>query len=218
MYYRVLSVYLCAVCDNQGPLRVEIMWVEPTLTWNHIETMSFDTTSSCWDYLKLDLKLLSKWWGLCTKYKHGTNSCHVCTNIHAQTIMWCDLGKPWYKIPNLSYWYHMKVWIIILFSELFTWAFCDTGIKSYWCSKAVKNTEKHENYAVNFLYFAVSFCAACDRFSQVTSHTCMHHACINYLQNKNIHAGFYLSSKCKWKSMLKYFTEENKYLNIPCFY
>ena len=60
------------------------------------------------------------------------------------TIMWCDLRKPvtWWKLSNLSYWYHMKV-CIILFSELFAWAFCGTGIKSYWCSKVVKNNEKH---------------------------------------------------------------------------
>ena len=84
--------------------------------------------------------------------------------------MWCDLRKPvtWYKISNSSYLYHMKVWII-LFSELFTWAFCDTVIKSYWCLKVVKNKEKHKNYVLNFLYFAVSLSATCDRFSQITS-------------------------------------------------
>ncbi len=75
--------------------------------------------------------------------------------------MWCDLRKPitWYKISNLSYLYHMmKVWII-LFSDLFTWAFCDTGIKrTYWCSKVVKKKEKHQNYVVNFLYFAITLC------------------------------------------------------------
>ncbi len=54
--------------------------------------------------------------------------------------MWCDLRKPvtWCKIDILSYWYHVKVWII-LFPELFTWISSDTGIKSYWCSKAIKN-------------------------------------------------------------------------------
>ncbi len=36
--------------------------------------------------------------------------------------LWYDLGKPitWWKISNLSYCYHVKVWII-LFSELFAW-------------------------------------------------------------------------------------------------
>ena len=39
--------------------------------------------------------------------------------------------------------YHMKVWII-LFSELFTWAFCDTAIKSYRCSKVCSfNSVRH---------------------------------------------------------------------------
>ncbi len=46
------------------------------------------------------------------------------------------------KIDILSYWYHVKVWII-LFSELFTWISSDTGIKSYWCSKAIKKIEKN---------------------------------------------------------------------------
>ncbi len=77
--------------------------------------------------------------------------------------MWCDL-----KIHILSYWYHVKVWSI-LFLELFTWISSDTGIKSYWCSKAVKNKEKHRNYDVNFLYFAVSLFATCEGFSQITS-------------------------------------------------
>ena len=53
--------------------------------------------------------------------------------------MWCDLRKPITscKIDILSYWIHVKVWII-LFPELFTWIFSDTGIKSYWCSKAIQ--------------------------------------------------------------------------------
>ncbi len=43
------------------------------------------------------------------------------------------------------------------------------GIKSYQSSKGVKNREKHSNYVVNFLYFAVSLCVTCDRFSQIMS-------------------------------------------------
>ncbi len=45
--------------------------------------------------------------------------------------MWCDLRKPvtWYKIDSLSYWYHVKVWIISI-PELFTWIFSDTGNKN----------------------------------------------------------------------------------------
>ena len=58
--------------------------------------------------------------------------------------VWCDLRKPvtWCKINILSYWYHVKVWII-LFQELFTWISSDINIKSYRCSKAIKNKEKH---------------------------------------------------------------------------
>ncbi len=40
------------------------------------------------------------------------------------------------KIDILSYWYHVKVWII-LFPQLFTWISSDTGIKSYWCSNSI---------------------------------------------------------------------------------
>ena len=42
------------------------------------------------------------------------------------TYLWCDLRKPvtWCKIDILSYWYHLKVWII-LFPELFTWISSD---------------------------------------------------------------------------------------------
>ncbi len=58
--------------------------------------------------------------------------------------MWCDLGKPitWCKISNLTYWYHMKVWNII-FSELLTWALCDTGIVTEFkgCQKQRKTLE-----------------------------------------------------------------------------
>ncbi len=59
---------------------------------------------------------------------------------------------------------------ITLFSELFPRISCDTGIKNYWCSKAIKNKEKHKNCVNNFLYFAVSLCATCGRVSQITSH------------------------------------------------
>ena len=52
----------------------------------------------------------------------------------------------------------------------FPWTSSDTAVKSYWCSKATKNKEKHQNYDVNFLYFAVSPFARCDRLSQITSH------------------------------------------------
>ncbi len=95
--------------------------------------------------------------------------------------MWCDLRKPvtWWKIDILSYWYHVKVWIF-LFPELFTWISSDTGIKSYKCSKAIKNKEKHRNYDVNFLYFAVSPFATCDGFSQIASQlSCSHGAPLN---------------------------------------
>ncbi len=36
--------------------------------------------------------------------------------------------------------------------------------------RTLKNKEKRLNYAVNFLYFAVSPFATCDGFSQITSH------------------------------------------------
>ena len=83
-----------------------------------------------------------------------------------RAYMWCDLGKPilWCKISNLSYWYHMKV-RIILFSELFTRVISDAGIKSYWFS-VVKNKEKHKNYVVNFL---CSF-TVCDMWRVVSDH------------------------------------------------
>ncbi len=42
------------------------------------------------------------------------------------------------------------------FAELFTWISSDTGIKSYGCSKAIKNRETHKNCVVNFLSCAVS--------------------------------------------------------------
>ncbi len=82
---------------------------------------------------------------------------------------WYDLRKPvkWYKIDILSYWYHVKVWII-LFPELLLWSrLILLSILSYTCSKAIKNKEKHD---VNILYFAVSPFAPCDGFSHVTSH------------------------------------------------
>ncbi len=61
----------------------------------------------------------------------------------SKSNMWYDLRKPvtWCKIDIFSYWYHVKVWII-LFPELFTWISSDTGIKSYICSKAIKIKKK----------------------------------------------------------------------------
>ena len=74
------------------------------------------------------------------------------------TQMWCDLRKPVTscKIDVLSYWYHVKVWII-LFLNLFTWISSDTDIKNCWgyCSKSYKNKEKY--YDSNLLYFALQF-------------------------------------------------------------
>ncbi len=75
----------------------------------------------------------------------------------------------WYeKNRHMVHWYHVKVWNIT-FIELFTWL-SDTSIKCYYCSKAIKNKEKHKNCAVIFLYFAVSIFATGDRFSQITLH------------------------------------------------
>ena len=68
--------------------------------------------------------------------------------------MWCDLRKPvtWCKTDILSYCYYVIVWII-LFPELFTWMSSDTGIKSYWCSKAIQNKEK--NIRIMMLIFFI---------------------------------------------------------------
>ncbi len=76
--------------------------------------------------------------------------------------MWCDLRKPikcnGAKIDILSYWYYVKVWII-LFPELLTWIFSDTGIKSYWCSKAIKNFKKPFELWCEFpLFCSFTFC------------------------------------------------------------
>ncbi len=113
---------------------------------------------------------------LCCKYIQSFvyNSCNLSSKAwyHCNSIyLWYDRWKPitCRKIDILSYWYHEKVWIIF-FPELFTWISSDTGIKSYRCSKAIKNKEKHYNFYVNFLYFAVLPFATCDRFSQITSH------------------------------------------------
>ena len=73
-------------------------------------------------------------------------------DVHYQK-MWCDLmwkTFKWWEIDILSYWYHVKV-LIILFSEQFTWIFCDTGMKSYWCSKAVKNKDVRIMFIISFI-------------------------------------------------------------------
>ena len=46
----------------------------------------------------------------------------------------CNMVQNWY----LSYWYHVKVWIIP-FPELFTWISSDTGIRSYILHKIKKS-------------------------------------------------------------------------------
>ena len=93
---------------------------------------------------------------------------------HKIMHLWCDLRKPftWCKIDVFSYWYHVKVNFEFLFSKPFTWIFRNTGTKIYWCSKAI-NKDKHKNYVVNFLYYAVSPCATCEGFSQNASHSLM---------------------------------------------
>ncbi len=58
-------------------------------------------------------------------------------NRWRQYVMWSDKTRHMVQNWYLRYWYHVKVWII-LFPELFTWIFSDTGIKSYWCSKAIQ--------------------------------------------------------------------------------
>ncbi len=59
-YSRHLS-YTHAVCeaDNHGALLVETMWVEPTLMWNCVSTMLFDTTSHRRDYTSGCFDLIS---------------------------------------------------------------------------------------------------------------------------------------------------------------
>ncbi len=83
-------------------------------------------------------------------------------SVHATFVcahMWCDLRKPvtWCKIDILSSWYHVKVWII-LFPELFTWVVSDTGIKSYWCSKATKIKKNIRNVMLLPLFCSFTFC------------------------------------------------------------
>ena len=78
-------------------------------------------------------------------------TCHMVQNWYLELLVLCDY---------LNY----------SLSRIFTWISSDTGIKSYWCSKAIKNKAKHKNYDANFLYFAVSPFATCDDFSQITSH------------------------------------------------
>ena len=99
--------------------------------------------------------------------------------------MWCDLRKPvtWFKIGILSFWYHVKVWII-LFPERFY-----LDLLRYWYQKLLmikgyKNKEKHQNCDVNFLYFTVFPFVTCDRFYQITSHVALsnlHHDHVHLL-------------------------------------
>ncbi len=58
---------------------------------------------------------------------------YICDVIWARS----EKTRAWCKIDILSYWYQVKIWII-LFPELFTWISSDTGIKSYRCSKGHK--------------------------------------------------------------------------------
>ena len=80
--------------------------------------------------------------------------------------MWCDLKKTCHMVQN--WYFELLVSCESLnysLSRTFTWISSDTGIKSYRCSKAIKNKEKHWNYDVNFLYFAVSPFVTCDGYS-----------------------------------------------------
>ena len=57
-------------------------------------------------------------------------TCHMVQNLSFELLVPCE---------SLNY----------PLSRTFTWIFSDIGIKSYWCSKAIKNKEK-QNYDVNF--------------------------------------------------------------------
>ncbi len=87
-------------------------------------------------------------------------------NVHRDLVKFVT----WCTISNFSYWYHMKVWI--LFSELFTWAFCDTGIKSYVCSKVVKNNKKNIRI---MLLMLISLTLQCHSVQHVTGFLRSHH-------------------------------------------
>ncbi len=94
--------------------------------------------------------------------------------LNTHNSMWHDLRKPvtWCKIDILSYWYHVKVWITssITFFLDHLWYWYQTLLMF----KGYENKEKHKNYVVNFLSFAVSSFATCDEFSQITSHIVIH--------------------------------------------
>ncbi len=86
--------------------------------------------------------------------------------VHIYDVIW-ENPVTWCKVDILSYWYRVKVWII-LFPELFTWIFSDAGIKSNWCSKAIKNQEKRLELWCLFPLFC-SF-ALCDMWQVFPDH------------------------------------------------
>ncbi len=110
---------------------------------------------------------------ICDNFQWTIDKNHInCkySTVNCKYVKCSDLGKPfpWCKIDILRHWCHVKAWII-LFSELFTWIVYDNSVKSYLWSKAIKNKEKHSNYVVKFLYFAI--CATCEWSFQITLHT-----------------------------------------------
>ncbi len=87
-------------------------------------------------------------------------------------IMWCDLRKPvtWWKIGILRFWYHVNYPLSRTFYLDLLWYLYQKFKKKVKMFKGYKNKEKQKNYVVNFLCFAISPLAICDRFSQITSH------------------------------------------------
>ncbi len=70
-------------------------------------------------------------------------------------------------------WYHMWKFELSSFQTfLFTWISSDTGIKHYWCSKAIKNKEKHYHYDVNILFCNFTFCDMWWVFSDHITYIC----------------------------------------------
>ncbi len=63
--------------------------------------------------------------------KQGTSKARKCD------VIWENLSHG----AKLIFWVIGIKWKCVLSSELFTWISCDTGIKSYWCSHAIKNKE-----------------------------------------------------------------------------
>ncbi len=57
-------------------------------------------------------------------------------------------------------WYHVKVWIIPFSGLFLIFCFCDTGIKSYWCSKTINNKEKNITikFIISFLFCSFILC------------------------------------------------------------